>query len=125
LNSKKKGPAVVAPLSYGLIKDLPSTQFQRQLVLLGKIFQNLSNGVEFGTKEQGIEGLNEFMKENEKLLNQFYEQVMNRKDKVETVKIPDQVKENALTSIHKLIEENYSSLDEVIFLCFFVFNIVF
>lgn len=39
------GPAMVAPVAYGLIKNNPTPQMQRQLVLLGKILQNLANHV--------------------------------------------------------------------------------
>ena len=38
-------------LAYGLLKDPPNAAFQRELVLLSKILQNLSNEQEFGKKE--------------------------------------------------------------------------
>lgn len=87
-------PSLVAPHAYGLCKENPNQQVQRELVLLSKVLQNLANEVrkcfsflkfvvfskthwnylfqEFGAKEQGMERLNEFITENKQALANFY-----------------------------------------------------
>lgn len=44
-------PVIVAPDAMNLIRDKPSRTLRRNLVLIAKVLQNLSNGVLFGSKE--------------------------------------------------------------------------
>lgn len=57
-------PAVLMPTNYGLVKDDPTSNTKRQLVLITKVLQNLAGGVEFGKKEQYMVKLNPFIKQN-------------------------------------------------------------
>jgi hypothetical protein len=45
------GPAICAPHAYGLLPSPPNTICQRQLVLIGKVIQNLANMTMPGVKE--------------------------------------------------------------------------
>jgi len=64
-------PALIAPHSYALLMTpdrkkpiVPNDQLQRQLVLLGKVLQNLANGVLFGKKEPFMVRMNQFITKN-------------------------------------------------------------
>eukprot|EP00300_Choanocystis_sp_HF-7_P006723 c14868_g1_i1.p1 GENE.c14868_g1_i1~~c14868_g1_i1.p1 ORF type:complete len:1008 (+),score=143.47 c14868_g1_i1:414-3026(+) len=58
-------PSVTAPVAYGLVAKTLTPQEQRLLVLVAKVLQNLSNGVQFGAKEAYMIGLNQFIVSNE------------------------------------------------------------
>lgn len=62
-------PAITNPESFGLIK-VENEGPRRTLVLVGKILQNLANGVEF--KEEYLLDMNSFIQKNEKRLNGFF-----------------------------------------------------
>jgi len=75
-------PAIIAPHSYGLLmtKDrkkpiVPGDRLQRQLILLGKVLQNLANGVLFGKKEPFMIGMNDFISSNLEQVNDWMEQI--------------------------------------------------
>jgi len=64
-------PALIAPHSYALLMTpdrkkplVPNDRLQRQLVLLGKVLQNLANGVLFGKKEPFMIRMNQFITKN-------------------------------------------------------------
>jgi neurofibromin 1 len=54
------GPALTAPHAYGLLESPPNPVCQRQLVLIGKVMQNLANMTLPGTKEQFMNQLRDF-----------------------------------------------------------------
>jgi len=75
-------PAVIAPQSYGLLMTpdrkspvTPSDSLQRQLVLLGKVLQNLANGVLFGKKEPFMIGMNDFITNNLPAINDWMDTI--------------------------------------------------
>jgi len=80
-------PAIIAPHSYGLLmtKDrknpvVPGDRLQRQLILLGKVLQNLANGVLFGKKEPFMIGMNDFISNNLQQVNDWMEQISKGSD---------------------------------------------
>jgi len=75
-------PAIIAPHSYGLLMTpdrkkpvVPGDRLQRQLILLGKVLQNLANGVLFGKKEPFMIGMNDFISSNLEQVNEWMEQI--------------------------------------------------
>jgi len=75
-------PAIIAPHSYGLLMTsdrknpvVPSDRLQRQLILLGKVLQNLANGVLFGKKEPFMIGMNDFISSNLEQVNDWMEKI--------------------------------------------------
>ena len=75
-------PAVIAPHCYGLLLTpdrrtpvVPGDRLQRQLVLLGKVLQNLANGVLFGKKEPFMLPMNEFISNNLPLVNDWMDTI--------------------------------------------------
>jgi len=75
-------PAVIAPHSYGLLLTpdrknpvVPNDNLQRQLILLGKVLQNLANGVLFGKKEPFMISMNDFITNNLPAINDWMDTV--------------------------------------------------
>lgn len=69
-------PALVAPEAHGLAaSEKDAMEFvkaaRRELVLISKIFQNLSNRVEFGAKEGFMTKMNSFIEANMEALDRF------------------------------------------------------
>ena len=50
-----------------------SPAFRRALILVSKILQNLSNGVEFGKKEEYMSPFNEFIHNNLSQVSQLFD----------------------------------------------------
>jgi hypothetical protein len=72
-------PALSTPEVYGLLPDgkLPSAKARRNLVLITKILQNLSNGVEFGKKELYMMKVNSFIVEYKKKMESYFQTVIS------------------------------------------------
>jgi len=70
-------PSLVAPESYGMLPlgKNPSIKARRNLILLSKLLQNLSNDVEFGVKEPHMSVVNEFIVGNRDLMIDFLRRV--------------------------------------------------
>lgn len=71
-------PAISVPEAYGLVgegKVSPITQ--RNLILISKVLQNLSNGVEFSQKEQFMTCMNDFIRANTWKLEKYFQAVVS------------------------------------------------
>jgi len=67
-------PAIVTPHKYGLLSKCPDTNSLRVFVLITKLLQSVSNGIEFdGTKEDYMLRLNPFIKKNRLCVNVFFD----------------------------------------------------
>eukprot|EP00736_Rhodelphis_marinus_P011848 Rmarinus@m.738 len=64
-------PALLAPKSFGLMPSHPPEQIGRTLTLLTKTIQNLANLVEFGSKEEYMKDMNEFLQEHFGAMREF------------------------------------------------------
>jgi len=67
-------PAILSPGAYGMLESSQSDA-SRPLVLISKMLQNLSNGIEFGIKESYMIGANRFITDNLDKVRGFFEQV--------------------------------------------------
>jgi len=70
-------PAILLPESYGLSTHPPIESARRQLLLVTKVLQNLSNGVLFGKKEEFMISVNPFIEQNQKSCNDFLDELCN------------------------------------------------
>jgi len=72
-------PAIIAPDQYGLIPKKPNLHASRAFVLITKILQSVSNGVEYdGSKEDYMQRLNPFIKRNRLYVNVFFDNLTDR-----------------------------------------------
>ncbi|EGG14353.1 Ras GTPase activation domain-containing protein [Cavenderia fasciculata] len=70
-------PAIVTPEYSKLISSdtVPSTRAKRNLVLLAKVLQNTSNGVQFGGKEDYMTCMNQFIIENKEKMTSYFKMI--------------------------------------------------
>jgi predicted nucleic acid-binding Zn-ribbon protein len=69
-------PAMLSPGAYGLL-DTTANDASRPLVLISKLIQNVSNGVEFGGKEGFMIGANTFITNNIERVKVFFDTLTN------------------------------------------------
>lgn len=55
--------------------DPPSEQAQRGLVLISKLLQNIANGIFDTSKEEHVVVLNQFISDNSKAIQEFFEEL--------------------------------------------------
>lgn len=67
-------PALLSPSVYGLI-DNTSQDVSRPLVLVSKMLQNVSNGIEFGAKENFMSNANRFIMDNLDRVRNFFDAI--------------------------------------------------
>ncbi len=108
-------PALTAPHYYGLLPNPPNTVAQRQLVLIGKVLQNLANMTTLGAKEQFMTNFEDFMQRNIPKIKQLYAALLNpatpfnQKMKLE-LSVPENVRLNSLAMMHTHIVRNEAKL---------------
>mmetsp|Transcript_19695 Transcript_19695/g.75550 ORF Transcript_19695/g.75550 Transcript_19695/m.75550 type:complete len:805 (-) Transcript_19695:72-2486(-) len=67
-------PAIVSPQKFALLPRAPDPTKQRALILISKLLQSVSNGVEFdGSKEDYTQKLNPFIKRNRLYVDVFFD----------------------------------------------------
>ncbi len=71
------GPAIVSPNNYGLIEGNINLQMRRNLILVSKTIQNLSNFVKFGAKEPYMKVMNNFMEKTHSNLELIIDLITN------------------------------------------------
>ncbi|KNC47712.1 C2 domain-containing protein [Thecamonas trahens ATCC 50062] len=62
-------PAIAQPEAYGLVREVPSSDLRRLLVLVAKTLQNLANGTMFVEKE--LDAMNVFIDSNQEKMGNF------------------------------------------------------
>jgi len=71
-------PAIVAPHKYGIVPKPLEPKILRVCVLITKLLQSVSNGIEFdGSKEEYMKRLNPFIKKNRLYVNVFFDSLTN------------------------------------------------
>ncbi|XP_003739712.1 ras GTPase-activating protein 1 [Galendromus occidentalis] len=68
-------PAIINPHQYKIVTSAPSPMASRNLMLVAKCLQNLSNLAEFGLKEQWMEVVNPFILKNKSKVIRFIEEI--------------------------------------------------
>ncbi|KAI1178220.1 hypothetical protein F4777DRAFT_586841 [Nemania sp. FL0916] len=94
-------PAIVAPESEKLVSETPSKEMRRGLLLIAKIIQQLANNAPFGTKEQYMYPLDEFMYTNIVRVLQF-----QRELSVRSVPIPLVLYFGSCVVLHRFLYEH-------------------
>lgn len=68
-------PVIVTPDALNFIQVKPSRIMRRNLILIAKVLQNLSNGLEFGDKEQYMRVANPFIKARRDQIQAYFEKL--------------------------------------------------
>jgi len=105
-------PAVSSPEAYGIVEEPPSADSRRLLILITKVLQNLSNDVEFGSKEPYMAKINDFIQSNRNKLSAFYEKLAKPPTKSPmTCTIPKNIKALNLAILAEHIRDNLSRIE--------------
>jgi len=112
-------PALIAPHSYALLMTpdrkkpiVPNDQLQRQLVLLGKVLQNLANGVLFGKKEPFMVRMNQFITKNIESVGKWMDEISssNSSFKESATDVPPETLLNSYQFILTHLSNNLSKI---------------
>ncbi|KAG0349200.1 hypothetical protein BG004_000855 [Podila humilis] len=68
-------PAILGPKLFHIVREHPEPRAHRTLTLIAKSLQGLANLVPFGTKENWMQPMNEFINENTQSLKDFIDQI--------------------------------------------------
>jgi len=105
-------PAVSSPEAYGIVEEPPSADARRLLILITKVLQNLSNDVEFGSKEPYMTKMNDFIHSNRDKLSAFYEKLIKPSVKqAVAVDLPKNMKQVSVATIANHIRDNLSKIE--------------
>ncbi|KAF2075606.1 hypothetical protein CYY_003074 [Polysphondylium violaceum] len=105
-------PAIIAPHTAGLVDEAPGPEATRALVLIGKVLQNLANGIEFGQKESFMIPVNRFIIGNVNRLNSYFDRltdVPDHKGDYISSNSKEEVQKD-IRNIHILIVKNLSKV---------------
>jgi len=105
-------PAVSSPEAYGIVEEPPSASSRRLLILITKVLQNLSNDVEFGSKEPYMTKMNDFIQSNRNKLIAFYDRLVKPSSKSPvTCDLPKNIKAVSLAVLANHIRDNINKID--------------
>ena len=103
-------PALISPEGWGLSSSTPDKQAMRNLLLIVKPIQNLANGLKFGSKEEYMVFMNEWIEENQEPFNEFISFARNDSEGESSPDITKSNYKSSVNEIHKLI---FDSLTQV------------
>jgi len=106
-------PAVSSPEAYGIVEEPPSASSRRLLILITKVLQNLSNDVEFGSKEPYMTKMNDFIHSNRLKLGQFYTQLVKPSAKANVeIELPKNMKAVSLALLSNHVKDNLNKIED-------------
>jgi hypothetical protein len=106
-------PAVSSPEAYGIVEEPPSADSRRLLILITKVLQNLSNDVEFGSKEPYMTKMNDFIQSNRLKLITFYDKLLKAPTKPPVAcDLPKNIKPLNLGILAAHIRDNLSKIED-------------
>jgi len=114
-------PVIVSPDAHGFVRERPSKRGRRNLVLVAKVIQTLSNGVLFGDKEKYMVPLNPFVESMREDWVKFFDRLIAIDDVDDALEVDKyiehatrlstlQLSYNQIFLVHRLLEQHLDSL---------------
>eukprot|EP00002_Diphylleia_rotans_P017981 TRINITY_DN3484_c0_g1_i1.p1 TRINITY_DN3484_c0_g1~~TRINITY_DN3484_c0_g1_i1.p1 ORF type:complete len:1384 (-),score=321.96 TRINITY_DN3484_c0_g1_i1:166-4317(-) len=117
-------PAVITPEGHGIITNISITaRRRRNLILCGKVLQNLANDVEFGGKEQYMSVMNQFMVESRSIIfdylkaltdvvepEEYYHSVIDAGSTSSAIHQSVTITPNELLTVHRLVVDHHTEV---------------
>ncbi|SPQ93554.1 Ras-GAP domain-containing protein [Plasmodiophora brassicae] len=115
-------PVIVAPDALDFVRGKLSKKNRRNLILIAKLLQNLSNGLEFGEKEPYMTGCNCFIRDSREILDNYFDRLVDVEDlstalaldkwleRTATRSTQIQISFNQLFTLHALLQKHIDTL---------------